>query len=123
MSGDSLLFEGLARNVDSYGNGVHNHVQEKTIMRVISATSARANFFGLIDQVTDEHEEVMITTKRKNAVLVSEEDWRSMQETLYLTSIPGIVESVHEARKESSDQRSSLDEIRAILSGTDEDGA
>lgn len=51
-------------------------------MRVISATSARANLFGLIDQVAEEHEEVMITTKRKNAVLVSEEDWREIQEKL-----------------------------------------
>ena len=90
-------------------------------MRVISATSARANLFGLIDQVTDEHEEVMITTKRKNAVLVSEEDWRSMQETIYLTSIPGMVESVKEARKEPLEQRASLAEIRSILNGMDED--
>jgi antitoxin YefM len=90
-------------------------------MRVVSATSARANLFGLIDQVTDEHEEVMITTKRKNAVLVSEEDWRSMQETLYLTSIPGMVESVQEARKEPREQRVSLEAIRGILNGTDED--
>lgn len=51
-------------------------------MKVISATSARANFFGLIDQVTEENEEVMITTRRKNAVLVSEEEWRSIQAAL-----------------------------------------
>jgi prevent-host-death family protein len=51
-------------------------------MKVISATSARANLFGLIDQVTEEGEEVMITTKRKNAILVSEEDWRSLQNKL-----------------------------------------
>ncbi len=51
-------------------------------MKVISATSARANLFGLIDQVTDEGEEVMITTKRKNAILVSEDDWRSLQNKL-----------------------------------------
>lgn len=51
-------------------------------MKVVSATSARANLFGLIDQVTDENEEVMITTKRKNAVLVSEHEWRSLQDAL-----------------------------------------
>lgn len=51
-------------------------------MKVISATAARANLFALIDQVAEEHEEVMITTKRKNAVLVCEEDWRSIQEKL-----------------------------------------
>lgn len=80
-------------------------------MRVISATSARANLFGLIDQVTDEHEEVMITTKRKNAVLVSEEDWRSMQETLYLTSIPGMVESIREAQNTPVEERLSEEEF------------
>ncbi len=89
-------------------------------MKVISATSARANLFGLIDQVTDEHEEVMITTKRKNAVLVSEEDWRSLQETLYLTSIPGMVESILEASKEPPETRVSMDEILRILDGEEE---
>ena len=90
-------------------------------MKVISATSARANLFSLIDQVAEEHEEVMITTKRKNAVLVSEEDWRSMQETLYLSSIPGFVESIKEARKEPREKRVSLETIRSILNGTVED--
>ena len=90
-------------------------------MRVISATSARANLFGLIDQVNSEHEEVMITTKRTNAVLVSEEDWRSMQETLHLTSIPGMIESVKQARAEPREQRVSLDEIRKILDTAVED--
>jgi antitoxin YefM len=90
-------------------------------MRVISATSARANLFGLIDQVSEEHEEVMITTKRKNAVLVSEEDWRSIQETLYLTSISGFVESVKEARKEPREERIPLNRIRAILKAPESD--
>jgi len=90
-------------------------------MRVISATAARANLFGLIDQVSEEGEEVMITTKRKNAVLVSEDDWRSIQETLYLISIPGMVESVKEARKEPREQRVPIEVIRGILTGTEED--
>jgi len=80
-------------------------------MRVISATAARANLFGLIDQVADEGEEVMITTKRKNAVLVSEDDWRSMQETLYLTSIPGMVESIREAQDAPVEERLSEEEF------------
>ncbi len=84
-------------------------------MRVISATSARANFFGLIDQVSEEHEEVLITTKRKNAVLISEEDWRSIQETLYLSSIPGMVESIREARKEPPEERLSEEEFIRLL--------
>ena len=84
-------------------------------MRVISATSARANFFGLIDQVADEHEEVLITTKRNNAVLISEEDWRSIQETLYLSSIPGMVESILETSKEPPEERLSEEDFFRLL--------
>jgi prevent-host-death family protein len=88
-------------------------------MKVVSATSARANLFGLIDQVTQEHEEVMITTKRKNAVLVSEEDWRSMQETIYLTSVPGLVEAVREASNTPDDEWISHEEVIDILDSED----
>ncbi|HVF46124.1 MAG TPA: type II toxin-antitoxin system Phd/YefM family antitoxin [Pyrinomonadaceae bacterium] len=88
-------------------------------MKVVSATSARANLFGLIDQVTEEHEEVMITTKRKNAVLVSEEDWRSMQETIYLTSVPGLVEAVREASKTPDEEWVSHEEVIDILDSGD----
>ncbi len=84
-------------------------------MRVISATSARANFFGLIDQVAEEHEEVLITTKRNNAVLISEEDWRSIQETLYLSSIPGMVESILETSKEPPEERLSEEDFFRLL--------
>jgi len=84
-------------------------------MKVINATAARANIFSLIDQVAEEHEEVMITTKRNNAVLVSEEDWRSIQETLYLSSIPGMVDSILEASKEPPEERVSMEEILKIL--------
>lgn len=90
-------------------------------MRVISATSARANLFGLIDQVTEEHEEVMITTKRRNAVLVSEEDWRSIQETLYLSSIPGMVDSILEASNEPPESRLSEAEFYRLLEEGEDD--
>jgi antitoxin YefM len=90
-------------------------------MKIVSATTARANFFGLIDQVTEEHEEVLITTKRKNAVLVSEEDWRSIQETIYISSVPGMVESLKEAAGTPDDEWVSHEEIIDILDG--EEGA
>ena len=88
-------------------------------MKVITATSARANLFGLIDQVVEESEEVMITTKRHNAVLVSEEDWRSIQETLYLSSIPGVRESILEAAKTPDDRFLSEEEFLRILDEDD----
>ena len=89
-------------------------------MKVVNATKARANIFGLIDQVTDEHEEILITTKRNNAVLVSEEDWRSIQETLYLTSIPGVRESIIEASKTPDEEFLSEEEFLKLLEEDDE---
>jgi prevent-host-death family protein len=63
-------------------------------MAVITASNARANLYRLIDQTNKSHEPVVISGKRNNAVLISEEDWNSIQETLYLISIPGMRESI-----------------------------
>jgi len=63
---------------------------------IITASEARANIFRLMDQVSETHHPVFITGKRNNAVMVSEEDWRSIQETIYLSSIPNMVESIIE---------------------------
>lgn len=69
-------------------------------MTAVSATSARANLYRLIDQVNDESEPLTITGQRGNAVLVSEADWQAIQETLFLESVPGMVESIRQARDE-----------------------
>ena len=68
-------------------------------MKTLTITEARKNIYKLIDQATDSHEPIQITGKRNNAILVSEEDWRAIQETLYLTSIPGMRESIIEGIK------------------------
>lgn len=65
-------------------------------MPTLTATEARSKLYRLIDETTNSHQPVIITGKRGNAVLVSEEDWQSLQETLYLLSIPGIRESIRE---------------------------
>ncbi|MGH2611049.1 MAG: type II toxin-antitoxin system Phd/YefM family antitoxin [Tepidiformaceae bacterium] len=65
-------------------------------MRVISATNARESLYRLIDEVAASSEPIQITGRRASAVLVSEDDWRSIQETLYLLSIPGMKESILE---------------------------
>ncbi|CAN5649321.1 type II toxin-antitoxin system prevent-host-death family antitoxin [soil metagenome] len=65
-------------------------------MQTISATAARSKIYQLIDDAADSHEPIQITGKRGNAVLVSEEDWRSMQESLHLISIPGMRDSIRE---------------------------
>ena len=65
-------------------------------MNTLSASEARANLYRLIDEAASNHEPVVITGKRNNAVLVSAEDWESIQETMYLLSIPGMRESNRE---------------------------
>jgi prevent-host-death family protein len=77
-------------------------------MKTLSITEARKNIYKLIDQAAETHEPIQITGKRSNAVLVSEEDWRSIQETLYLISIPGMRESI-------------IDGIKSPLSETSEE--
>jgi antitoxin YefM len=67
---------------------------------IISVTEARQTLFGLVDRVNESHESITIIGKRGNAVLVSEGDWQSIQETLYLKSIPGVWESIEEGLKE-----------------------
>jgi prevent-host-death family protein len=69
-------------------------------MTTLTASQARANLFKLLDQAASSHEPIQITGKRANAVLVSEEDWRAIQETLYLLSIPGMRESIRKGMKE-----------------------
>ena len=61
-------------------------------METLSASKARANFYRLLDHAS--HEPVVVTGKRNNVVLVGENDWKSIQETLYLLSIPGMRESI-----------------------------
>jgi antitoxin YefM len=63
-------------------------------MTVLKASDARARLYRLIDEAALSHEPVLISGKRSNAILLSEEDWRSIQETLYLLSIPGMRESI-----------------------------
>jgi prevent-host-death family protein len=63
-------------------------------MTSVSATNARSNLYKLLDEAAASHEPIQITGKRSSAVLVSEEDWRGIQETLYLLSIPGMRESI-----------------------------
>jgi len=63
-------------------------------MDTLTASEARANLYRLIDETSESHKPVVITGKRRSAVLVSAEDWDAMQETLYLLSVPGMRESI-----------------------------
>lgn len=63
-------------------------------MSILNATTARNNFFKLIEEVIDTQEPIYVTGKKGNVVILSEKEWRSIQETLYLDSIPGIKEKI-----------------------------
>ena len=69
-------------------------------MTTLTASAARAKLYKLLDQTSASHEPIQITGKRSSAVLVSEEDWRSIQETLHLLSIPGMRESIRAGLKD-----------------------
>jgi antitoxin YefM len=68
-------------------------------MTTLTATQARANLFKLLDQAADSHKPIQITGRRSNAVLISEEDFEAMQETLHLLAVPGMKESLLKAKK------------------------
>ena len=70
-------------------------------MESLTASTARANLYRLMDQTAASHEPITILGKRSNAVLVSAEDWQAIQETLYLLSVPGMRESIKEGMQES----------------------
>lgn len=69
-------------------------------MNTLTASAARSNLYRLIDQTVESHEPILISGKRHNAVLLSAEDWRAIQETLYLLSVPGMRESIKEGMAE-----------------------
>jgi antitoxin YefM len=73
-------------------------------MPILTATEARATLYNLLDEVAASHEPIFITGKRSNAVLISEDDWRAINETLYLLSIPGMRESIIEGLNAPADE-------------------
>lgn len=76
------------------------------IMTTVNVTEARANLYKLIDDAIASHEPVVITGKRGNAVLLAEDDWNAINETLYLLSVPGMRESILEGMQESLEESS-----------------
>ena len=81
-------------------------------MNAISVTKARENIYQLLSDVNLNCEPITITNnKGKNAILIGEADWRAIQETLYLMSVPGMVESIIEGGNEPIENCLSEDEV------------
>ena len=70
-------------------------------MTTLNVTEARAKLYTLIDEAAETHKPIVITGKRNNAVLLSEEDWNAINETIYLLSVPGMRDSIREGLKQS----------------------
>lgn len=70
-------------------------------MTTLTASKARTKLYRLIDDASSGHAPIMITGKRSNAVLVSEEDWNAIQETMHLLSVPGMRQSIRKGLKTS----------------------
>jgi antitoxin YefM len=69
-------------------------------MPTLTASEARAKLYRLIDEAAESHQPVLISGKRNKAVLIAEEDWQAVQETLFLLSVPGMRESIREGMAE-----------------------
>lgn len=65
-------------------------------MTSMNVSEARAALYRLVDEASTSHEPILIKGRRSKAVLIAEEDWRAIQETLYLLSVPGMRESIRE---------------------------
>ena len=68
-------------------------------MTTLTATEARKNIYSLVDEVNESYEAIQIQGKRGSAILISGDDWRSLQETLYLSSLPGMKKSILKGMK------------------------
>jgi antitoxin YefM len=73
-------------------------------MTSMTATEARKRLYSLVDDIAESHESIRIAGKRNSAVLVSEGDWRAIQESLYLCSIPGMRASIRKGLETPADQ-------------------
>jgi len=80
-------------------------------MKTVPVTNARQNIFNIIEQTILSAEPIQITSKKGDVVMLSLEDWASIQETLYLLSIPGMRESILEGSKETVENCKSLEDI------------
>ena len=79
-------------------------------MTSISITKARAKLNQIVSEVNESSQPITITNNRgKNAVLIGEEDWKVIQETLYLNSIPGMSQSILASKKEDLSECTSYD--------------
>ena len=97
---------------DKYKNWENKEKKGRFIMSTINITNARKDLYNLVESVNLYHEPTLIVGKKANAVLISEDDWSAIQETLYLDSIPGMTQSILEGANETLDNCISEDMVK-----------
>ena len=75
-------------------------------MKTMTTTEARNNIYKLVEEASQSHQPIHISGKKSSAILVGEEDWRSIQETLHLLSVPGMRESIIDGMNSSVEEAS-----------------
>lgn len=80
-------------------------------MKPLTVKEVKDNLYSLIDEVTESHKPITIKGKHNDAVLISKEDWDAIAETIYLNSIPGMVDSIKEAAAEPLSEGTPLEEL------------
>ncbi|NEQ99746.1 MAG: type II toxin-antitoxin system Phd/YefM family antitoxin [Cyanothece sp. SIO2G6] len=80
-------------------------------MDLMTEQEAKDNLYRLINQVAEHHKPIVIMGKQNNAVLISKDDWDAIQETIYLTSIPGMAESLQKAATEPIEDCTELEDL------------
>jgi len=86
-------------------------------MKIVTVTEAKEQIDELVNDTNDNHQLILLSGTKKNAILIAEEDWNSIQETLYLYSIPGMVDSIIKGGNTSIEDCVDEAAIRAILNG------
>jgi prevent-host-death family protein len=112
------LFDEVRGDRFNKKSGTINCTSLDLLMKILNASEARANLFSLVEQVNKDHLPRFITSRQGDAVLLSKSDWESIQETLYLQSIPNLVESIRSAEQE--DEWVSEDEFLGALNGLED---
>ena len=70
-------------------------------MNTINVTNARKNLYKIIKSINDSHEPIHVSGKNGSVVMIAEEDWKAIEETLFLTSDPKLRKSIIDGMNES----------------------
>jgi antitoxin YefM len=90
---------------------------ELITMETITINQTNPKIDQLIDQTIENNQPILLKGAKGNAVLISEQDWNAMQETLYLQSISGMVESIQQGGETPIEECIDESTIRSILNG------